>query len=154
MAGAAEFIADLPQGYDTLLGPGGMGLSGGQRQRIGIARVLLRDPPVLVLDEPTTGLDAESERQVLAGIFSLIEGRTTILITHSMTLARSADLVVVMADGRVVEVGHAASELLATRVRRSADALVDPAAARRRRASAAGRASGARRPARRSRSAT
>ena len=82
-----------------------MGLSGGQRQRIGIARVLLRDPPVLVLDEPTTGLDAESERRVLDGMFSLMHGRTTLVVTHSMALARSADLVVVMAGGRVVEVG-------------------------------------------------
>ncbi len=86
-----------------MLGPGGVGLSGGQRQRIGIARVLLRDPPVLVLDEPTTGLDAESEAQVMAGLERLIEGRTTILITHSTALARSADHVAVMAGGRVVE---------------------------------------------------
>lgn len=104
-ASAAEFIAELPEGYDTLLGPGGLGLSGGQRQRIGIARVLLRNPPVLVLDEPTTGLDAESEQRVLDGIFSLMNGRTTLVVTHSMALARSADLVVVLAGGRIVEVG-------------------------------------------------
>jgi ATP-binding cassette, subfamily B, bacterial len=104
-AGALSFIEALPHGFDTLLGPGGLGLSGGQRQRIGIARVLLRDPPVLVLDEPTTGLDAESEAQVMAGLNRLIVGRTTILITHSMALARNADRVAVMADGRVVEYG-------------------------------------------------
>ena len=102
-AGALTFIQSLPEGFDTLLGPGGVGLSGGQRQRIGIARVLLRNPPVLVLDEPTTGLDAESEAQVMAGLQRLIEGRTTILITHSTTLARSADHVAVMAAGRIVE---------------------------------------------------
>jgi ABC-type multidrug transport system fused ATPase/permease subunit len=105
LAGATDFIDGLPDGLDTVLGPGGAGLSGGQRQRIGIARVLLRDPPILVLDEPTTGLDAESERRVMAGISSLMEGRTTLFITHSLALARGADLVVVMAGGRVAEVG-------------------------------------------------
>ncbi len=102
-AGALRFVQSLPDGFDTMLGPGGVGLSGGQRQRIGIARVLLRNPPVVVLDEPTTGLDAESEVQVMAGLERLIDGRTTILITHSTALARSADHVAVMADGRVVE---------------------------------------------------
>ena len=102
-SGALTFIQSLPDGFDTLLGPGGVGLSGGQRQRIGIARVLLRNPPLLVLDEPTTGLDAESEAQVMAGLQRLIEGRTTILITHSTSLARSADHVAVMSAGRIVE---------------------------------------------------
>ncbi len=112
LAGADEFVRALPDGYATLLGPGGTGLSGGQRQRIGIARVLLRDPPVLVLDEPTTGLDAESEARVLAGITSLVEGRTTVLITHSLALARTADLVAVLDQGRLVETGPP-EELLA-----------------------------------------
>jgi ABC-type multidrug transport system fused ATPase/permease subunit len=104
-ADALRFITSLPDGFDTMLGPGGLGLSGGQRQRIGIARVLLRDPPILVLDEPTTGLDAESEQQVMAGLQRLIEGRTTILITHSTALARGADQVAVLSGGRVVEHG-------------------------------------------------
>ena len=112
-ADALAFVQSLPDGFDTMLGPGGLGLSGGQRQRIGIARVLLRDPPILVLDEPTTGLDAESEQQVMAGLHRLIEGRTTILITHSTALARSADQVAVMSAGRVVEHG-APEQLLAT----------------------------------------
>ena len=73
--------------------------------------MLLRDPPILVLDEPTTGLDAESERRVLDGVFSLMNGRTTLVITHSMPLARSADTVVVMAEGRVVEIGSPADLL-------------------------------------------
>jgi ABC-type multidrug transport system fused ATPase/permease subunit len=94
-----------------MLGPGGIGLSGGQRQRIGIARVLLRDPPILVLDEPTTGLDADSERRVLRGIATLVRGRTTIVITHSAALAATADRVVMMERGRVVEDGTPA-ELL------------------------------------------
>ena len=102
-AGALSFIGALPDGFDTLLGPGGVGLSGGQRQRIGIARVLLRDPPVLVLDEPTTGLDAASEALVMSGLNRLVEGRTTILITHSIELARTADRVAVMVAGRVAE---------------------------------------------------
>jgi ATP-binding cassette subfamily B protein len=104
-AGASSFIADLPDGYDTDLGPGGIGLSGGQRQRIGIARVLLRDPPLLVLDEPTTGLDPLSEAVVLEGLRTLMHGRTTVIVTHSTRLARSADQVIVLEEGRVVEAG-------------------------------------------------
>lgn len=104
-AGAAEFIATLPDGYDTVLDPGGGGLSGGQRQRIGIARVLLRNPPILILDEPTTGLDSDSEAQVLAGLTALVAGRTTIIITHSAALARTADRIAVLDCGRLVEAG-------------------------------------------------
>jgi ATP-binding cassette subfamily B protein len=104
-AGADEFIARLPQGYDTELGPSGIGLSGGQRQRIGIARVLLRDPAILILDEPTTGLDATSEDELIGGLERLMRGRTTLVITHSTGLARRADRVVVIAGGRVVEDG-------------------------------------------------
>ena len=91
----------LPDGYDTELGPQGVGLSGGQRQRIGIARTLLRDPPLLLLDEPTTGLDEASETELLAGLRALIAGRTTILITHSPRLARLADRVVTLDRGHV-----------------------------------------------------
>jgi ATP-binding cassette subfamily B protein len=104
-AGATDFIAELPDGYETELGPGGVGLSGGQRQRIGIARVLLRDPPLLVLDEPTTGLDPISEAVVLGGLQRLMHGRTTIIVTHSTSLARSADHVIVLGEGRIVESG-------------------------------------------------
>jgi ATP-binding cassette, subfamily B, bacterial len=100
-AAAHEFICGLPDGYDTDLGPQGLALSGGQRQRIGVARTLLRDPPVLVLDEPTTGLDAASETAVLDGLQALMRGRTTILITHSARLARTADRVVELTGGRV-----------------------------------------------------
>jgi ABC-type multidrug transport system fused ATPase/permease subunit len=98
-AAADEFIAGLPDGYETDLGPQGHALSGGQRQRIGIARTLLRNPPVLVLDEPTTGLDAAAETKVLDGLQALMKGRTTILITHSARLAETAD--------RIVEMGGA-----------------------------------------------
>jgi ABC-type multidrug transport system fused ATPase/permease subunit len=104
-ADAHEFISELPDGYDHLLGPHGIGLSGGQRQRLGIARVLLRDPPVLLLDEPTTGLDAASEARVTARIEELVRGRTTLVITHSLALARRADRVLVLEAGRVVQDG-------------------------------------------------
>jgi ATP-binding cassette subfamily B protein len=104
-AHADDFITALPAGYDTELGTRGVGLSGGQRQRLGIARVLLRDPPILVLDEPTTGLDTMSESAVMDGLYALMRGRTTIIITHSMALARAADRVFVLENGRVVEDG-------------------------------------------------
>jgi ABC-type multidrug transport system fused ATPase/permease subunit len=111
-ADAEDFISALPGGFDGVLGPQGVGLSGGQRQRLGIARVLLRDPPVLVLDEPTTGLDAASEAQVMDGLSALMQGRTTVLITHSMALARQADRVVVVEGGRIAQEGTP-EELLA-----------------------------------------
>lgn len=111
IAGADEFIRRLPDGYDHWLGANGVGLSGGQRQRLGIARVLLRDPAVLLLDEPTTGLDPVTEAEVMDGLGELMVGRTTIIVTHSVPLALSADRVVVLDHGRVVEEGTPA-ELL------------------------------------------
>jgi ATP-binding cassette subfamily B protein len=104
-AAAHDFVAALPDGYDTALGPQGVGLSGGQRQRIGIARTLLRDPAVLILDEPTTGLDGESQAQVLRGLHELMRGRTTVLITHSPELWATADHVVEIEHGRIVRAG-------------------------------------------------
>ena len=104
-AAAHEFIALLPDGYETILGQRGIGLSGGQRQRIAIARTILRNPPILVLDEPTTGLDSESEAAVMEGLDALMRGRTTIMITHSPALARTADRVVEIEDGRVARQG-------------------------------------------------
>ncbi|HKP17157.1 MAG TPA: ABC transporter ATP-binding protein, partial [Gaiellaceae bacterium] len=127
IAGAHEFVSALPEGYDTRLGPRGVGLSGGQRQRIGIARVLLRDPPVLVLDEPTTGLDAASEREVMDGLERLMAGRTTILVTHSDRLARRAERALVIGDGRVIADG-APADVLRTRRPRHAAAGRDLAA--------------------------
>ena len=107
-AAAHDFIQALPGGYETPLGPRGVALSGGQRQRIAIARTLLRDPPVLLLDEPTSGLDAVSESEALRGLEALMSGRTTIVITHSPRLARGADRVVVLEDGRLVDDGEPA----------------------------------------------
>ncbi len=101
-AAADAFIRRLPDGYDTKLGPQGTGLSGGQRQRIGIARTLLRNPPIIILDEPTTALDRDSEEQVLEGLDRLMRGRTCLLVTHSPRLARSADRIVELDHGRIV----------------------------------------------------
>jgi ATP-binding cassette, subfamily B, bacterial len=112
--GAHAFISELPEGYDTPLGPGGGGLSGGQRQRIAIARTLLRDPAVLVLDEPTTGLDPEGEAEVLEGLEVLMRDRTTVIITHSPTLASIADRVLVVEEGRAITDGSP-REVLASR---------------------------------------
>jgi ABC-type multidrug transport system ATPase subunit len=110
-ANAHTFIGQLPGGFDTVLGPGGAGLSAGQRQRIAIARTLLRDPPILLLDEPTAGLDVESEDEVLVGLDALVRGRTVVLFTHSMDLARLAERVVVLVKGEIVDDGPPAEVL-------------------------------------------
>lgn len=102
-AAAHEFIERLPDGYDTELGPQGTGLSGGQRQRLGIARTLLRDPPIIILDEPTTALDQDAENQVMEGLDRLMRGRTCILITHSARLASTADQILELDHGRITE---------------------------------------------------
>jgi ATP-binding cassette subfamily B protein len=112
-AGAHEFISQLPSGYETPIGPRGVALSGGQRQRIAIARTVLRLPPILILDEPTTGLDAESEQLALAGLEALMDSRTTIIISHSPRLIRSASRVVVLEEGRLVHDGVPADLLSA-----------------------------------------
>ena len=105
LANAAEFIEALPDGYDTLVGERGMQLSGGQRQRVSIARALLKDAPVLILDEATSHLDAVNEQQVREALRRLMEGRTTLVIAHRLSTVRDADLIVVLDSGRVVEQG-------------------------------------------------
>ena len=107
-SGADAFISELPDGYDTVLGQRGVGISGGQRQRIAIARTLLRNPAILVLDEPTTGLDAVSEAEVMRGLETLMRGRTTIMVTHSAALTRSADRVIEIDAGRIARQGSPA----------------------------------------------
>jgi subfamily B ATP-binding cassette protein MsbA len=102
---AHEFIIDLPQGYDTLLGERGDTLSAGQRQRIAIARAIIRNTPILLLDEPSAALDPESEELVFNAMRSLMRGKTSITIAHRLSTARRADRVVVLDDGRVVEQG-------------------------------------------------
>ena len=109
-----ELIATLPDGYDTMVGERGYRFSGGEKQRMAIARTVLRNPPVLVLDEATSSLDTQTERLVQEALERLSEGRTTIAIAHRLSTVRDADQIVVLDRGRVVEVGTY-DELLCTR---------------------------------------
>jgi subfamily B ATP-binding cassette protein MsbA len=111
-AHALEFINDMPQGFNTLIGEKGVRLSGGQRQRIAIARAILKNAPILILDEATSALDSESERHVQAALETLMQGRTTLVIAHRLTTVENADRIVVLQKGRIVETGTHA-ELLA-----------------------------------------
>lgn len=105
LAQADEFIARLPQGYETFVGERGLRLSGGQRQRIAIARAILRDPPLLLLDEATSALDAESEALVQQGLAAAMQHRTTLVIAHRLATVRKADRIVVLDGGQIVETG-------------------------------------------------
>jgi ATP-binding cassette subfamily B protein len=116
LAGAAEFIADLPDGYETVLGERGFSLSGGQRQRIAIARAILANPAVLVLDDATSAVDATKEHEIRAALATVMEGRTTLVIAHRPATIALADRVAVLEGGRIVEEGTHA-ELLRRSVR-------------------------------------
>jgi subfamily B ATP-binding cassette protein MsbA len=106
MANAHEFIEKMPDGYDTLVGERGVTLSGGQRQRIAIARAVIRNTPILILDEPSSGLDAGSEKLVFEALDRLMEGKTTIVIAHRLSTIQRADVILVVENGTIVERGR------------------------------------------------
>ena len=105
LANADEFIARLPDGYDTMVGERGVKLSGGQRQRIAIARAILKDAPILVLDEATSALDSESEAAIQGALSNLMEGRTSIVVAHRLSTIAGLDKIVVLRDGKIIEMG-------------------------------------------------
>ena len=104
-----EFIHRLPDGYQTFLGERGTRLSGGQRQRIAIARAILKDAPILLLDEATSALDAESEILVQQGLNAAMQGRTTLMIAHRLSTVQKANRIVVMEQGKIIEIGSPAA---------------------------------------------
>ena len=104
-AGAHDFICKLPDGYDTVVGTGGRSLSGGERQRLSIARAILANPKILILDEATAAVDTETERKIQAALGMLIKNRTTLSIAHRLSTLRDADELIVLEDGKIVEHG-------------------------------------------------
>ncbi|MEO1802014.1 MAG: ATP-binding cassette domain-containing protein, partial [Cyanobacteria bacterium J06629_2] len=105
IAEAAKFISELPQGYDTIVGERGQKLSGGQKQRIAIARAILKDPPILVLDEATSAVDNETEAAIARSLEKITQNRTTIAIAHRLSTIRHSDCIYVMDYGQLVEQG-------------------------------------------------
>ena len=104
-ARAYEFISQLPEGFDTKIGERGLKLSGGQKQRLAIARAILRDTPILILDEATSAVDSETETEIQTALRELMKGRTTIIIAHRLSTVREADQILVLSDGHIAEIG-------------------------------------------------
>ena len=104
-AAASDFIEKLPQGYETIIGENGVRLSGGQKQRISIARAVLKDSPIILLDEATSSLDAESEEKVQNAIINLTKNKTTLVIAHRLSTIVRADKIFVLNQGKVVDIG-------------------------------------------------
>ena len=105
MANAQEFVDQMPKGIDTQIGERGASLSGGQRQRLAIARAIIRNPKILILDEATAALDAESESLIQDAISKLRKNRTTFIVAHRLSTVRDADRIAVLEDGKIVEIG-------------------------------------------------
>jgi ATP-binding cassette subfamily B protein len=105
IANAHQFISQLPEGYQTWVGERGVNLSGGQRQRIAIARAAIRQAPIVILDEPTTGLDKKSEYIVNSALAKLTQGRTTFVISHNLKVVENADMILYVEGGRILEQG-------------------------------------------------
>src|SRR5205823_2985371 len=104
-ANAHDFIVRLPQGYETVIGERGATLSGGERQRISIARALLKDAPILILDEPTSAIDAQTEHLLVEALHHLTRGRTTFIIAHRLSTIRNAHQIIVLESGRIIAQG-------------------------------------------------
>ena len=126
-ANAHGFLIALPNGYDTIVGERGIKLSGGQKQRLAVARTLLANTPLLALDEPTSAVEPESEAAIIEALERLMQGRTTLIVSHRLSLARSADRVLVVAGGQIVEQGAPAALLANAESRFSAMVRADNA---------------------------
>ena len=113
-ANADRFVSRLPEGYDTMLAESGSNISQGQRQLLSIARAVLADPKILILDEATSSVDTRTEMRIQGAMYNLMEGRTSLIIAHRLSTIRDADVIVVISDGHVVEAGNH-DELLAVK---------------------------------------